>query len=231
MLFGAARANVLLRGKLNCLLRGWGKKKEEEEKRPPNLSKTLNNWQKELCLLDRCPTQQWAFLRVLWHHLRQLRFSEFLIVAPGEESSVQLSLLWDKRKKIWLVKYAKVFLVSFFCCFVFCFVLFLNATKGVGPRILSLSLMTLLQRQKSMNTVHWISQSISICPQLNKNHQVCFHFTSLGWMEISPWISSFSSILARIVHRDSLNIFALASQHQASLGQQMRHVSQPLWGL
>lgn len=54
-----------------------------------------------------------------------------------------------------------------------------ESTKEVEPRILGLSLMTLPQRQK-LTTVHSMSQSISICPQLNRNHQVCCHVISLG---------------------------------------------------
>lgn len=159
------------------------KEEEEEKKRPPNLSKTLNNWQKELCLLDLCPTQQWAFLRVLWHHLRQLRFSEFLIVTLGEESSVQLRLLWDKEKN----------LLGVICQVFFFVVVFKCHKRGGGPRILGLSLMTLSQRQIWMNTFNWISQSIRICPQWNKNHQswLSFHFFRVSGNP--PWISSFPS--------------------------------------
>lgn len=63
-----------------------------------------------------------------------------------------------------------------------------------------------------MNTVNWISQSIPICPQLNKTTKVCFHFTSLGWVrENSSKISCFSSIFTIISQRESLNVFILAS--------------------
>ena len=115
MLFGAARANVLLRGKLNCLLRGWKKKKEKRNKKDHLICQRPWITGRKNCLLDLCPAQQWAFLRVLWHHLRQLRFSEFLIVALGEESSVQLSLLRQRKKKSgWCNRPSFLFFLFFF---------------------------------------------------------------------------------------------------------------------
>lgn len=152
------------------------KEEEEEKKRPPNLSKTLNNWQKELCLLDLCPTQQWAFLRVLWHHLRQLRFSEFLIVTLGEESSVQLRLLWDKEKNLLGV-----------ICQVFFLLLFLNATKGGGDQEFWVLVSWLYPRDK-YGWIHLIEflSPYEFAHSETKTTKVGFHFTSLGWVEIHP---------------------------------------------